>query len=104
MRISDWSSDVCSSDLDPLLLARDDEEGEDRNHRAVHRHADRHLVERDAVEQYLHILDAVDRDPRLADVADDAPMVAVIAAVRSEERRVGKECVSTCRSRWCPDP
>src|SRR3546814_17492584 len=22
---------------------------------------------------------------------------------RSEERRVGKECVSTCRSRWCPD-
>src|SRR3546814_12950274 len=22
--------------------------------------------------------------------------------VRSEERRVGKECVSTCRSRWCP--
>src|SRR3546814_18035108 len=24
-------------------------------------------------------------------------------AVRSEERRVGKECVSTCRSRWSPD-
>src|SRR3546814_16878805 len=26
----------------------------------------------------------------------------VFAAVRSEERRVGKECVSTCRSRWSP--
>src|SRR3546814_18608730 len=26
-----------------------------------------------------------------------------IAATRSEERRVGKECVSTCRSRWSPD-
>src|SRR3546814_8936634 len=25
-------------------------------------------------------------------------------AGRSEERRVGKECVSTCRSRWSPDP
>src|SRR3546814_15891849 len=25
------------------------------------------------------------------------------AGVRSEERRVGKECVSTCRSRWSPD-
>src|SRR3546814_3407838 len=25
-------------------------------------------------------------------------------AVRSAERRVGKECVSTCRSRWSPDP
>src|SRR3546814_13521451 len=24
-------------------------------------------------------------------------------ALRSEERRVGKECVSTCRSRWSPD-
>src|SRR3546814_11130523 len=27
-----------------------------------------------------------------------------IAALRSEERRVGKECVSTCRSRWSPFP
>src|SRR3546814_14828117 len=25
-----------------------------------------------------------------------------LAAHRSEERRVGKECVSTCRSRWSP--
>src|SRR3546814_236258 len=29
---------------------------------------------------------------------------ATDAEVRSEERRVGKECVSTCRSRWSPDP
>src|SRR3546814_21066653 len=27
-----------------------------------------------------------------------------ISALRSEERRVGKECVSTCRSRWSPYP
>src|SRR3546814_13338076 len=27
-----------------------------------------------------------------------------IELVRSEERRVGKECVSTCRSRWSPEP
>src|SRR3546814_13764186 len=27
---------------------------------------------------------------------------AAFAAIRSEERRVGKECVSTCRSRWSP--
>src|SRR3546814_17503094 len=26
-----------------------------------------------------------------------------LADIRSEERRVGKECVSTCRSRWSPD-
>src|SRR3546814_18378484 len=27
-----------------------------------------------------------------------------IVSRRSEERRVGKECVSTCRSRWAPSP
>src|SRR3546814_14798783 len=32
--------------------------------------------------------------------ADDAP--GLFEAGRSEERRVGKECVSTCRSRWSP--
>src|SRR3546814_12350765 len=30
--------------------------------------------------------------------------VAGVAGVRSEERRVGKECVGTCRSRWSPYP
>src|SRR3546814_12657391 len=30
--------------------------------------------------------------------------VAVVGGLRSEERRVGKECVSTCRSRWSPYP
>ena len=29
-------------------------------------------------------------------------VTATVFAVRSEERRVGKECVSTCRSRWSP--
>src|SRR3546814_17423740 len=28
--------------------------------------------------------------------------LGVVAGIRSEERRVGKECVSTCRSRWSP--
>src|SRR3546814_11433123 len=32
-----------------------------------------------------------------------AGRVDFVAMVRSEERRVGKECVSTCRSRWAPD-
>ena len=69
---------------DALLLARDDEEGEHGEHRAVHRHADRHLIERDAVEENLHVLDAVDRDAGLADVAHNARMIAVIAAVGGE--------------------
>src|SRR3546814_11038670 len=36
--------------------------------------------------------------PRVGNRARDAPQVSV----RSEERRVGEECVSTCRSRWSP--
>src|SRR3546814_13356766 len=40
-----------------------------------------------------------------AGVAEGARQVAVgLAAQRSEERRGGQECVSTCRSRWSPDP
>ena len=69
---------------DALLLAGDDEAGEHRQHRAVHRHRHRHLVERDAVEEDLHVLDGVDRDAGLADVADDAGVVAVVAAVGGE--------------------
>src|SRR3546814_15742512 len=39
--------------------------------------------------------------PRLRPSQDEGVDV-VGALVRSEERRVGKECVSTCRSRWAP--
>src|SRR3546814_8146658 len=77
MRISDWSSDVCSSDL--------------------------------------AIFDGVTCEGKAALVlrGDGARVDGVVfqnmrvpdgngAGIRSEERRVGKECVSTCRSRWSP--
>ena len=72
---------------DALLLGRDDVAREHRQHGAVHRHRHGHLVERDAVEEDLHVLDGVDRDARLADVADDARVVAVVAAVGGEVER-----------------
>src|SRR3546814_13542687 len=100
MRISDWSSDVCSSDLQHAAAAGDDEAvamdvigprcgargvvvmGGQRAHRIELRgHAS------------VHFLAATGQDHVLHAVADH---------VRSEERRVGKECVSTCRSRWSP--
>src|SRR3546814_1074957 len=46
------------------------------------------------------------REHRIAeDSRDGITLLAVERALqyRSEERRVGKECVSTCRSRWCPE-
>src|SRR3546814_3370098 len=74
MRISDWSSDVCSSDL--------------RKRESLPRR-DRVAVLR---------LDRVDGvEPPL-----DAVALRLAEELRSEERRVGKERVSTCRSRWSP--
>ncbi len=67
--------------VDALLLAGHDEHGQHGDDRAVHGHRHRHLVEGDAVEQDLHVLDRVDGDPGLAHVALDAGMVAVVAAV-----------------------
>ena len=67
-----------------LTLARDDVERHDRDDRAVHGHRYAHLVERDLVEQDFHVAHGVDRDARLADIADHAAVIAVIAAVRRE--------------------
>src|SRR3546814_6510763 len=68
MRISDWSSDVCSSDL---------------------RIVDDGRVPEDVV-----------RIGSTVRYKTDAGETRTVTLVRSEERRVGKECVSTCRSRW----
>ena len=70
--------------LHPLLFRGDDVQGHDRQHGAVHRHRDAHLVERDAVEQHPHVVDAVDRHAGHADVAGDARMIGVVAAVRGQ--------------------
>src|SRR3546814_14238301 len=96
MRISDWSSDVCSSDLDEQLR-HDDEDVEKP-------HVDAELCLRQAGGED-RIGHGEHRGPEDADedLADDqARRIAQHeeAGIRSEERRVGKECVSTCRSRW----
>src|SRR3546814_7773229 len=83
VRISDWSSDVCSSDLSRRWLAT--------RTRPT-------LAALPAVGDCLgrHI-DAVGLERAQHDHADRFASVE-----RSEESRVGKECVSTCRSRWSP--
>src|SRR3546814_10792350 len=82
MRISDWSSDVCSSDLSH------------ERHRAV---VD--AGHGSAGEPRERVAD----DRAVAD--DERRVLGQVGGERlerSEERRVGQECVRTCRSRWSP--
>lgn len=73
--------------VNALLLARDDEESENRQNRTVHRHRDGHLIKRNAREQDVHIQHGADRNARLADVADNARIVRIIAAMGREVKR-----------------
>src|SRR3546814_5569355 len=89
MRISDWSSDVCSSDLNDRRaeLGHSGCPGEHGGGGDGGQHQRQH---------HLH-----ERGERWHTQADGC-LFNGIRQVRSEERRVGKECVSTCRSRWSP--
>src|SRR3546814_10317640 len=92
MRISDWSSDVCSSDL----IARQDQRRPDP--------IDAHVLRGAGLAVGDHLLAEDELLPRpLRHAAVFLwPGRCQPALLRSEERRVGKECVSTCRSRWSP--
>src|SRR3546814_20312899 len=109
MRISDWSSDVCSSDLGKGMFQRvDDEFGYDQpqadrdigmHGAAVRGHRDRYpimIVDHRCAEAFA----------KLGEITAQFNIAQArcreLLLERSEERRVGKECVSTCRSRWAP--
>src|SRR3546814_11433842 len=90
MRISDWSSDVCSSDINCVVYwsqsskKRPSIDCRPSPISAAHRHT-----------------------PPFHEVRCRSPQIPTFVSPldtssRSEERRVGKECVSTCRSRWSP--
>src|SRR3546814_5012112 len=104
MRISDWSSDVCSSDLH-ILDARPDRGAVAIVAQAIDgiAHDERRFggVEDD---DRLAAGRPADIDDRLARRFGELVDIGARAGsgARSEERRVGQECVSTCRSRWSP--
>src|SRR3546814_14557019 len=117
MRISDWSSDVCSSDLKPSILTsllegvKAIRPGMTWGHQAVaatanimfpfFRVTDRLLFQ--AIRRTpLGFLDARTMEDLKAGGARMDIALARMSYGRSEERRVGKECVSTCRARWSP--
>src|SRR3546814_18499656 len=105
MRISYWSSDVCSSDLDivdvdldevrPAVLAREllQVDGGGDADRKADQEADEERVERadEGASETCHLRKAT------VGGGEQGPVER-----RTEERRVGKECVSTVRSRWSP--
>src|SRR3546814_17142694 len=98
MRISDWSSDVCSSDLaDRPCPAR--AEGPASGGLGMKR-----LILWVPLVVFLVFLVTVAVGLYApSDRKIQSQMVGKSVPARSEERRVGKECVSTCRSRWSPD-
>src|SRR3546814_19082645 len=104
MRISDWSSDVCSSDLEgdravPRRFVEAHGEAALRGSDEV----DLHDHRRGPGEALVHAEQHVgDDDPRPARCPDEDEGNGDADEPRSEERRVGKEGVSTCRSRWWP--
>src|SRR3546814_11318095 len=98
MRISDWSSDVCSSDLASALSM---EQSGGYYHILMREMAD--TVADWAREEQRDGKPLIENDGVLARLAKVYADARISEVLRSEERGVGKEGVSTCRSRWSPD-
>src|SRR3546814_19751867 len=99
MRISDWSSDVCSSDLELKCLAGAvyfESKGETLAGQLA---VARVVINRSQSGDFLDSICGVVYQPSQFSFIRDGRMPSI---KRSEERRVGTECVSTCRSRWWP--
>src|SRR3546814_16669836 len=111
MRISDWSSDVCSSDLVQCLFPKPiNFQAEKNSSCPTFETGLRGVVAPTARKErasgwmahrnYVRMLPSSWFNNRRSDVC--RLKEAAIVALRSEERRVGKEVVSTCRVRWSP--
>src|SRR3546814_20692361 len=109
MRISDWSSDVCSSDLAKTIIklierlrplglpgSRVAEWAANLHQAAQEIYASGSMAKLEAA--------ISDRRRRIEEVKLSGEGVAIrtLHGASSEARRVGKACVSTCRSRWSP--
>src|SRR3546814_15923158 len=113
LRISDWSSDVCSSDLIAQCCWA--------NEREIEIRTELDAVKTQCIGKAVAPVGQVERlglrnidktpDPegRVDDEAaerlgglSELELPQEVQEIRSEERRVGKEGVSTCRSRWSP--
>src|SRR3546814_20118974 len=99
MRISDWSSDVCSSDLSVTAISS----------AALEAHTVTTGTDLQKLVPTLNVGVSIFGSSQQYSLRGVRTGVVTyfnevsVPTNRSEERRVGKECVSTCRSRWSPD-
>src|SRR3546814_19663191 len=107
MRISDWSSDVCSSDLttvlDTIAVEGTGISGDDDSASIVAKRTTgvgKMPTDILVAPASVSVITAKEIEERGATTVEQV----VQYTARSEERRVGEECVSPCRSRWAPYP
>src|SRR3546814_19585830 len=109
MRISDWSSDVCSSDLrsaggEEQRNAQQESEGKRAGGCAHHGRLPNISFLIDAILIALNPCAKQKRSYiRLRNGLSPARTAGRVRQLRSEERRVGKACVRTCSTRWSPE-
>src|SRR3546814_17145209 len=97
MRISDWSSDVCSSDLGPAILAPRHGIGEGCIEAFAYGGGDKKELQ--ILRQFRqNLIGEIVREMAALPAKGGEGLAFIL--FRSEARRVGKECVSTCKSRW----
>src|SRR3546814_19811572 len=99
MRISDWSSDVCSSDLPDLTLGAGARRFEQTNDTAAIFSLS---IPIPLFNNGRAALSQATAERQRAD--EQRRVTALDVDQRSEERRVGQECVGTCRYRWSTYP
>src|SRR3546814_14152917 len=101
MRISDWSSDVCSSDL---LVVHEKARNQSYAAYVIQSNDEGASYSPSQAVDLRFEADAVSgtvQPPMTIVLAGDADLsISRSVEQRTAERRVGKECVSTCRSRW----
>src|SRR3546814_11909345 len=96
MRISDWSSDVCSSDLAQVLDHQATAVKQRRTYAQSHVYAFFDQIDHAITNLHMNL------NKRVTGLIVGQHRADYGLHQRSEERRVGKECVSTCISRWSP--
>src|SRR3546814_18645695 len=99
MRISDWSSDVCSSDLVSIPAPIDGPDFDEQWATTLAVNLTAHTTTIRACLAHLRR----NGDGRIVNIASTEGIGgSAYVSPRSEQRRVGEECVGTCRCRWSP--